>query len=78
MPIFKNMLHPTLISGLPDHDAGIGCHVLLLKLYSMGIWRRLLALLDADGDGQVTTEELKVLDIDGDGKLSKVCMYKMY
>ena len=27
---------------------------------------------DADGDGLVTTEELKALDIDGDGKLSKV------
>ena len=51
--------------------AGIGCHVLLLKLFSVGIWRKLLGLLDADGDGEVTTEELKVLDIDGDGKLSK-------
>ena len=50
----------------------MGCHVVLLKLYSMGIWRKLLALLDADGDGVVTTEELKALDIDGDGKLSKV------
>ena len=57
--------------GLPDHDAGIGCHVLLLKLFSVGIWKKLLGLLDADGDGEVTTEELKVLDIDGDGKLSK-------
>ena len=38
----------------------------------LGIWRKLLALLDADGDGVVTTEELKALDIDGDGKLSKV------
>merc|ERR1719334_2156789 len=51
--------------GLPDHDAGIGCHVLLLKFYSMGVWRKLLALLDADGDGNVTTDELKALDIDG-------------
>ena len=57
--------------GLPDHDAGIGCHVLLLKLFSHGIWKKLFALLDADGDGEVTTEELKSLDIDGDGKLSK-------
>jgi hypothetical protein len=57
--------------GLPDHDAGMGCHVLLLKLFSHGIWKKLWALLDADGDGKVTTEELKALDIDGDGKLSK-------
>ena len=56
---------------MPDHDAGMGCHVLLLKLYSQGIWKKLWALLDADGDGKVTTEELKALDIDGDGKLSK-------
>ena len=58
-------------NGLPDHDAGMGCHVLLLKLFSHGIWKKLWALLDADGDGKVTTEELKALDIDGDGKLSK-------
>ena len=57
--------------GLPDPDAGMGCHVLLLKLFSHGIWKRLWSLLDADGDGEVTTEELKALDIDGDGKLSK-------
>ena len=57
--------------GLPDHDAGMGCHVLLLKLFSHGIWKKLWCLLDADGDGEVTTEELKALDIDGDGKLSK-------
>ena len=45
---------------LPDHDASIGCHVLLLKLYSLGIWRNLLSILDADGDGEVTAKELKV------------------
>ena len=27
--------------------------------------------MDADGDGKITSEELKVLDLDGDGKLSK-------
>ena len=57
--------------GLPDHDAGMGCHALLLKHFSRGIWKKLWCLLDADGDGEVTTEELKALDIDGDGKLSK-------
>ena len=57
--------------GLPDPDAGIGCHALLLKLFSNDIWWRLWKLLDADGDGKITTEELKVLDMDGDGKLSK-------
>ena len=51
--------------GLPDHDAAIGCHVLLFQLFSVGIWRRLLTILDADGDGEVSTEELKALDIDG-------------
>ena len=56
---------------LPDTDAGIGCNVLLLKLFSNDIWKRLWRLLDADGDGVVTTEELKALDIDGDGQLSK-------
>ena len=45
--------------------------VLLLKLFSHDIWKKLWRLLDADGDGEVTTEELKALDIDGDGKLSK-------
>ena len=57
--------------GLPDPDAGIGCHALLLKLFSSDIWRRLWKLLDADDDGKITPEELKVLDLDGDGKLSK-------
>jgi len=57
--------------GLPDHDAGMGCHALLLKHYSMGVWRKLLTLLDADGDGTVTSDELRALDIDGDGQLSK-------
>ena len=51
--------------GLPDHDAAIGCHVLLLQLFSVGIWKKLLTILDADGDGEVSTEELKALDIDG-------------
>ena len=51
--------------GLPDHDAAIGCQVLLLQLFSVGIWRKLLTILDADGDGEVSTEELKALDIDG-------------
>ena len=51
--------------GLPDHDAAIGCHVLLLQLFSVGIWRKLLSILDADGDGEVSIEELKALDIDG-------------
>ena len=51
--------------GLPDHDAAMGCHVLLLQLFSVGIWRKLLSILDADGDGEVSTEELKALDIDG-------------
>ena len=51
--------------GLPDHDAAIGCQVLLLQLFSVGIWRKLLTFLDADGDGEVSTEELKALDIDG-------------
>ena len=46
---------------LPDHDAAIGCHVLLLKLYSVGIWRKILSILDADGDGEVSTEEMKVM-----------------
>ena len=51
--------------GLPDHDAGIGCQVLLMQLFSAGIWKKLLTFLDADGDGEVSTEELKALDIDG-------------
>ena len=58
--------------GLPDPDAGIGCHVLLLKLFSKDIWNKLWLALDADGDGTISSEELKLLDIDGDGMLSKV------
>jgi len=57
--------------GLPDQDAGLGCHVLLLKLFSKDIWNKLWLVLDADGDGSVSSEELKLLDIDGDGMLSK-------
>jgi len=55
----------------PDHDAGVGGHCLLLKLFSKDIWRRLWQLLDKDGDGTISAEELELLDIDGDGKLSK-------
>jgi len=57
--------------GIPDHDAGVGCHVLLLQLFSKDIWNRILSWLDADGDGEITSEELAALDIDGDGKISK-------
>ena len=59
------------IKGIPDHDAGVGCHVLLLQLFSKDIWNRILSWLDADGDGEITSEELAALDIDGDGKISK-------
>ena len=55
----------------PDFEAGIQLHVLLLKLFSRGIWKRLHDLLDADGDGIVTSDEIKLLDTDGDNKLSK-------
>ena len=58
-------------AGLPDLDAGIGCHVLLLKLYSHGLWKKFLAYLDTDGDGKITKDELRKLDLDGDGELSK-------
>ena len=58
-------------AGLPDVDAGVGCHVLLLQLFSRDIWSRIMSWLDADGDGEITTEELAALDVDGDGKISK-------
>lgn len=58
-------------AGLPDHDAGIGCHVLLLQLFSKDIWAKIWSWLDADGDGEISSEELAALDTDGDGKLSK-------
>ena len=44
---------------LKDHEAAMGCHALLLKLYSVGTWKKLLSILDADGDGEVSTKELK-------------------
>ena len=44
---------------------------MLFKLFSRGIWKRLHDLLDADGDGIVTSDEIKLLDTDGDNKLSK-------
>ena len=60
--------------GLPDHDAGVGAHVLLLQLFSKNIWSRILSWLDADGDGVISGEELAALDVDGDGKISKVIL----
>ena len=56
---------------LPDFDAGLTSHVLLLKLFARDIWERIWHVLDADGDGVITSEELKILDLDGDNKLSK-------
>jgi hypothetical protein len=60
--------HP---EGLPDEDAGIGSHFLLLKIFSANIWKRLWNILDADGDGVVSAEDLKVFDTNGDGSLTK-------
>ena len=31
-----------------------------------------MSWLDADGDGEISSDELAALDIDGDGKISKV------
>ena len=56
---------------LPDFDAGLTCHVLLMKLFAQDIWKRIWDILDADGDGVISPEELKILDFDGDNKLSK-------
>ena len=39
--------HP---EGLPDLEAGIGCHTLLLTLFSRDVWCRLWRALDADGE----------------------------
>jgi len=55
----------------PDTEAGVSCHVLLLQLFSKDIWRRIWGWLDADGDGEISSEELAALDVDGDGKISK-------
>ena len=56
---------------LPNQNSAIGCHELLLKHYSIGIWRKIVSFIDAGGDGEVSAEKLKVLDIDGDGIISK-------
>ena len=60
--------HP---ENLPDFDTGVTSHVLLLRLFARDIWKRIWQFLDADGDGVITSEELKILDMDGDNKLSK-------
>ena len=60
--------HP---EGLPEKDSSIGCHVLLLNLFSQQLWRRIWRLLDVDGDGKITKEEIKLLDKDNDGSISK-------
>ena len=33
---------------------------------------RIMSWLDADGDGEISSDELATLDVDGDGKISKV------
>ena len=43
----------------------------MLRLFARDIWKRIWQFLDADGDGVITSEELKILDMDGDNKLSK-------
>lgn len=57
--------------GLPEKDSPIGCHVLLLNLFSQVLWRKIWKVLDVDGDGKITKEELKNLDKDDDGTISK-------
>ena len=57
--------------GLPDPDSGMGCHALLLQLFSQNIWKRIWRKLDVDGDGTTTKEELRALDKDEDGIISK-------
>ena len=59
------------LDGLPDPDAGVGVHVLLVKKFSVEIWAKLYSWMDTDGDGQISPEELAALDLDGDMKLSK-------
>ena len=34
-----------------------------------------MSWLDADGDGEISSDELAALDIDGDGKISKVSLH---
>lgn len=59
------------MEGLPEKDTPIGCHVLLLNLFSKALWRRIWRMLDVDGDGKITKDELKRLDKDDDGTISK-------
>ena len=56
---------------LPEKDACIGCHILLLNLFSRNIWAKIWRLLDADGDGIITNEEIKKFDKDQDGSISR-------
>ena len=58
-------------NGLPDKEAGIGCHVLLIKLFSRNIWNTIWRKIDVDGDGKITKTELELLDKDKDGRISR-------
>lgn len=65
--------HPELV---PPEDAARGGQEFLLQHWAHGVWRRVWAALDTDGDGAVDASEFAALDLDGDRSVSSVEMLK--
>lgn len=62
-------LHPEL---LPEPDAGIPMHALLVRFFSMEIWIRIWRSLRVNWEeGTIDEQAFQSMDHDGDGKLSK-------
>jgi len=61
-------VHPHL---LPSHDVGRPIHALLMRLFAVQIWARLWKRIDPNKEGVISEEGFRKLDADGDGQISR-------